>query len=136
MDEAFLKKFNKMVDDIAVTRSICTNTKADMEILKLQDYKMQSVMEENNEKVKEIEVRQYRMDKRIGDLEQYSRKLNVIIYGIPSLREENLAEIVFTLANKLEVWLKEYHICALDRLLGKKLPYPIILKLINLEIKQ
>lgn len=136
MDEEFLNKFNRMAEDIAATRRISTDTKADMETLKIEVIKLQSAMGESKEKIEEIEVRQYKTENRIADFEQYSRKLNVIINGISSSQEENLTEIVFSLANKLEVPLKEYHICALHRLPGKKKPFPITLKLNNLEIKQ
>lgn len=42
-------------------------------------------MEENNENVKEIDMLPNRIDSRMGDLEHYSQKFNVIINGITNL---------------------------------------------------
>lgn len=51
---------------------------------------------------------------------KHSRKLNVMINGVSSLQEESLAEVVFVVANKFEVPLKQYHVCVIHRLPGKK----------------
>lgn len=78
---------------------------------------------------------------RIQDLEQYSRKNNVIIYGLNQEEGENLMEKLKILVTKLEVGIMDYDVGAIYKLpinnkyKDKDKPETIIVKLNNTEKK-
>lgn len=135
MDSEFMKKFDQLVTDASATRQICLEIKADMETLTHEFDKLQSTGEDNNVKLADLAEAQRQLLVRLQELEQYNRKFNVVISGIPHLPENDLEGVVKKLANSLQVPVMEYHIGAIQRLPSKKEPQPIILKLNNLDVK-
>lgn len=106
-----------------------------MEMLKLELNKIQSSVEDTKERVLIVEKIQLSMDSRLRELEQYSKKFNVIIRGIPKFDGENLLDIIKALAEGLEVPFHELYVSALHRLPSRGQTQPIILKLTNLDVK-
>ncbi len=69
---------------------------------------------------------------RLDQLEQYSRKTNLIIYGIPFKEEENVSELIKNLATALKVPYSNSDIVACHRLPNNKgnTP-PLIVQFVN-----
>ncbi len=60
----------------------------------------------------------------------------MIINGIPQTEEENLKEALKNIAQKLEVEIQDYHICALHRLPSKqKIPRTLV-RLNNSDVRR
>lgn len=75
-------------------------------------------MERLEEKVKEQEVEQLR--KQVNDLEQYSRRMNLEVHGLPQHTDENLLDKLNVLATELDLpQLSETDIEAVHRLPSK-----------------
>lgn len=72
----------------------------------------------------------------VYDLEQYSKKSNLIIRGIPYDEKEDLYVWIEKLANKLEINIQLYHICAIHRLLSRQAIPPIVVMLNNFNVKR
>lgn len=104
-------------------------------------------IEEEAEKIKSenLELRTEVMDLKqenkilksnINQIEQYSRKNNVIVNGIPEEKGENIREIIKAIADVLDVSVHNYDICAAHRLPGGiDNARPIIIRFNNSEIK-
>ena len=73
---------------------------------------------------------------RMNEMEQYSRKRNIVISGIPFEEEENTKAVVQKFASGIRIELKDYEINAVHRLSTKKEHTPIIVCLNNLEKKE
>lgn len=97
--------------------------------------------EEMKEEILELKEENTLLTQRVMKLEQYSRKPNVIINGIPMVEEETgeqLRSAVIDIAKKMQVTLEPYDICALHRLnppRNKDFPPAVIIKL-NSHIKK
>ncbi|KAF6214356.1 hypothetical protein GE061_009096 [Apolygus lucorum] len=99
----------------------------------------QSILQNENVSLKE-EVENLKL--KVNDLDQLSLSTSVEIKGIPETHNENVLEIVKTLAGKLEIVFDEHDVLSLYRI---KLPGrsskssgsgPIILRLITLDKKK
>lgn len=67
--------------------------------------------------ITELKEENQMLKSRLNNLEQYTRKFDVIINGIPKEDDpENLNEMINLLAEVLEVQLNTYDICGLHRL--------------------
>ena len=77
----------------------------------------------------------YNLKNQLNQLEQYQKKSNLIINGIPENENETLNEKIKNLAKKIDVNLKEFDIIAAHRLHAKRSPAPVIVRLLNLEKK-
>ena len=76
---------------------------------------------------------------QIDDLEQYTRKHNLEIHGIPEKTEENLAEQVITLGNALNVTIRHDDIDICHRLFtgrNASKPRPIIVRFKSYRTKK
>lgn len=75
---------------------------------------------------------------KLEELTQYSKKNNLIIHGIPSVKGENLREIVERIDQNVEVEIQKYHIAAIHRLPSKrnKEAVPIIVKFNDNDVKK
>lgn len=102
--------------------------------------KMEKQNEEDRRELERIREENSDLNRRIEELEQYSRKNNIIISGIPKKemeREEELMERVKEIAEKLKVKLETHDICALHRLpTRKKTEQPPVIVKLNSIIKK
>ena len=76
---------------------------------------------------------------QIDDLEQYTRKHNLEIHGIPEKTEENLAEQVITLGNALNVTIRRDDIDICHRMFtgrNASKPSPIIVRFKSYRTKK
>lgn len=82
-------------------------------------------------KVTELSNQNQKLRADFQELEQYSRKDNIIINGIPSSEEENVQKLVFKIAEKVGVTLKDYDISAAHRLPANRGKIPAIIVRLN-----
>lgn len=64
------------------------------------------------------------------------RKCNAIIQGILSQENENLLQLVKSVAAKVNVDIQDYHVCAVHPLPSKKEVEPIIIRFNNFQVKK
>lgn len=131
------EEFNeKLMEEIRSIKEIVndTNTKIGTITTQIQD------LEQENKKlkqaVKSLEDENFQLSKTVYQLEQYSYKGNLIINGVPYRDDENVRELVSMLAQKLNINVRDYDICAAHRLPTNKGRIPsIVVKLNNHELK-
>ena len=90
------------------------------------------------EVVERIKYRQNSTDIHLDELEQYGRRKNLEIHGVPVKPNESTNQVVKTLAKHLNVHLDESHISTSHRLATKldgKKPPPIIVRFTNRDKK-
>lgn len=98
--------------------------------------KIQKLIDKNTKEVHELrnenmylKNRITELEERVEDGEQYSKKNNVIISGVPVQPNEDASEIVKKIASKCEIQIKEWDIVAAHRLQPRKNgDIPIIVK--------
>ena len=133
MDQDFIKKFETMFNKINQIEATVSgmNDKITVALAKIDK------IEEENNKIKdqviELKKENLELNTKINEMDQYSRKRNVIISGIPYREHEELREIIKTLTMKLNIRIDNADINAAHRLPGKK---NIILCLNNLDKKE
>jgi len=72
----------------------------------------------------------------VNDLEQYQKKSNIVISGIPEQENENLLDMFKNLAKELDVNLNEYDVIAIHRLPPRQKEIPqVIVRLLNHDKK-
>jgi hypothetical protein len=131
----FNEKFNRLIEDV---QGIKENVKETKGTLKEMVEGMKKLKEENillKKKIAKLEEEKDATIRRLNEAEQYSRKNNVIITGLPREPRENLREKVTKVAEKLNVKLYEYDICAAHRLSNKGEAPAVIIKMNNREKK-
>ena len=128
-------------------------TQADMEDMKKENQKIKELMESVNEKNNELEKKVNKLENNLQssieqgnilkkkleetikiheNLEQYSRKLNLEIYGIPEKEGEDIEGIVLNLAKCLNVNLEPEDIdIAHCMKKGNTRPRPILVRITN-----
>lgn len=131
MDKAFSDKFEKLLEDVAVIKGLCS----EWGMLKEEVAAVRVDTDRNSDQIKRLTKENAMLRSRVDEMDQYSRKCNVIIQGIPSKEKENLLQVVKFVATKVKVDLQDYHVCAVHRLPSKKEIDPIIIRLNNLHIK-
>ena len=106
---------------------------------------LKALIQSKEERIQALEQTVKGLEFRCDDLEQYSRRNSLRIYGIPERLDEKLAETVTNVINKellLEPPIKEMDICRVHRV-GPKVasstqqrPCSITLKLATYQIRE
>ncbi len=136
MDEEFKKQFSQLLTDVASIKSICSEMKTSMEVLMQEVTHLKNENEENKTQIKNLKIENQELKRKLYETDQYNKKNNVIINGIPQTEEENLKEVLKNIPQKLEVEDQDYHICALHRLPSKRKIPPIIVRLNNSVVRR
>lgn len=133
MEEVDLKQ---LVKDIGEIKKTVTSTDSKLDTLTEKINGIERENEELKKKVEQLTIQNITLSKNMNNLEQYSRKDNVIINGIPQMQNENVYEWVKLVADKLDVTLYEYDISTAHRLpaRGDNIP-PIVVRLNNRDKK-
>lgn len=129
--EEFNEKFNALIEDVKVIKQSVNK------IDELVDG-YSSLQKENESLRKRIEVledEKGKIKKRLSESEQYSRRENIIITGVPREQKENLRKLVNQIAEMLNVRLFEYDICTTHRLSNKGDTPAIIVRMNNRDKK-
>ncbi len=127
-DEDFQENFKKLIEDVAYIRKAIDESTTKINQLE-QDNKIL------HEEVEELAMENYMLKNRIADMEQYSRKNNMIIRGIPKAAGEDLRMIVKKLATKLDMNISDFEIDTLHRLPSKNAIPAIIVKFTSRDTK-
>jgi len=136
--EETLKQIQRDLADIK--REIGAIPKLNDAIEKLWDLpKRMTVLEEDvlgmADDIDELKEKVNKCMEKTSDLEQYSRKYNLIISGIPVLRNENLRSIVIDMADSLGIKVYYNDIDTIHRLSERDGKRAIIARFISRDLK-
>ena len=79
--------------------------------------KISSINESLAKEIKSIECRQFKSEQQLDQLEQYGRRENLEIHGIPVMRHENTNQIIKAVAKSINVELNDSQISTSHRLI-------------------
>ena len=79
--------------------------------------KISSINESLAKEIKSIECRQFKSEQQLDQLEQYGRRENLEIHGIPVMRNENTNQIIKAVAKSINVELNDSQISTSHRLI-------------------
>lgn len=91
---------------------------------------------EAKSKVKNLDQENQKLRNTVNDLEQYSRKDNVIMHGVPFIKEEDIVGIVETFATALDIMLYDYDTNSAHHLPAHKDKIPAIIVRLNSRFKK
>jgi len=131
-DKAFMAKFNALCEsvakieertkDVAKIGEICAKLESRMEKVGEELKAVQDVSAANTKAIQGLRKEVGKLRPKVFDNDQYSRKPNVIVRGIPEKRpgeqnqKENTKELIQILASRLGAQLHDYDVCAVHRL--------------------
>ncbi|XP_065224327.1 uncharacterized protein LOC135848355 [Planococcus citri] len=124
-----------MAQDLKQIKSTTGQTNSKVEDIGVKLDKIGSEHEQMKEDIDYLIEENKWLRSHFNDLEQYSRKPNIIVSGIPVQKDEDLYNVMKTLGKELEVTLQEYDIVAVHRLPSKSDTPPIIVRLLNYDKK-
>lgn len=145
LDADFMVKFNLLFEkvgkieertqDMAKIKDLCSGLENKLENLGKEIKMVKERSQKNEQDINSIldDIAYERNMRR--QLELYGRKPNIIVRGIPVMKDESVRDLLKTLAAKLEVGLEEYHICATHRLPSRGEVPPIIVRLNDYDKK-
>lgn len=135
-----MKEFRTLIADTKSIKSIVTETNTKIDSLSLEVEQIKQENQALKQSVEELSEQNAFLKRKLLTLDQYSRKCNIVINGVPQTQdeEEDIYELVKKVATALDVKLEKYDISIAHRLPNKKLSKapPIIVKLNNLEKKR
>ena len=137
MDGNFLKKFNELIEDVKEVKELGRKTNTSIEGVLEEMRKLKEENENMKSIIGEIKEENRRLKMHINELDQYGKKSNIIVYGVPYQENENLRNEIIRIAASMETELNDGDISAVHRLPSKntKKPPPIIVKMNNLDKK-
>ena len=69
---------------------------------------MKKDLKDQEDSITQLEDRAYDLELNLDSLEQYTRKYNVEIHGIPEKRDENLKDVITSITSKLDVDIRSH----------------------------
>lgn len=136
MDQDYLDKFNKLVETVNDIKGLVIDTKTRVDGLFASVEEVKAENPNLKSKVEHLTNENAALKTSVKNLEQYSRKNDVIINGIPKVENEEVTEIVYKVADALGVQLNEYDICNAHRLYAPEDKTPAIIVKLNSTIKK
>ena len=133
--EHLTKIVSKIAEDIKDMKTTMENIKTTVDTLSSQLTMVKDEQENIKESVADLFEENRLLKMQVNELEQYSKKPNIVLNGIPTQVNENLYEIMKTLGEKMKVDIKEHDIVAIHRLPSKTEISPIIVRLANYDKK-
>lgn len=121
-------------DKIDKILRIVEATDKKLDTLAIKVKKLEIKDEQREVEIQEIQEENKQLRKKIENLEQYSRRSNLIISGVPLKKEEKIKEIIKKLAEKWDIDLHDYDIMAAHRLRTKTNIPDIIVKVNNRDL--
>lgn len=100
---------------------------------------IESIKSENEnlkEKVENLMEENKLINQQLNNLEQYTRKGNIIISSIPCFDQEDAIQIVYRIAERVKVELFEYNICNAHRLPMDNDRIPLIIVKLNSTLRK
>jgi len=142
MEEEFRASIKTLIDDVKTLKTLIDDVKEIKEVVKKYEESARRInrLEEENEEIKQttdrLTMENSELRYRIEELEQYYRKSNIIIRGVPEEAGENARKTVEKIASKLDVQLEGNDIGKAHRLKSRTQPRPIIARLNDWEKKE
>lgn len=133
---ADIKSIKAAVEDIPNIKAMINETNVKFDTLTEEVGKLKLENNELKDKMNVLSQENHELKHAVYSLEQYSRKNNAIITGVPPAEKENTRELVKKIAGVLQIKISDYDIAAAHRLPAKggKIP-AIIVKLNNNDTK-
>lgn len=136
MNSVTAEQMEKLFKDIETIKSSVTETNDKMKEMVGEVKQLKIDMTETKNDVRKLKEEGARRDQRSDFQEQYSRKDNMIIAGIPWQRGENLRSVVLELGAKLDVAIVNGDIKKVHRLPSKDSLPTMIVKMNNWDAKE
>lgn len=134
-NKEFLEQFKKLISDVSEIKAICQSTNANLgEVIKDVE-QLKKSREQHHELLEGILRENYVLKMRINEIEQHSKKNNIIISGVPFEQNEKLRDIFVKIASKLGENVNDYDIGAIHRLYTKRGIPGIIVRMNDSEKK-
>ena len=133
-----LVKENKtMADEVRELRRSLEINDAELTELKKENTVLRKCLNETSAKCETLVKQVMDLDSQQDELEQYSRKVCLVIRGVPEESQENLEETVVNLARKLDVPIVNDDVEIVHRMPSKSTESrPIIVRFWNYKHKQ
>ncbi|XKL67782.1 hypothetical protein PGB90_003273 [Kerria lacca] len=126
---ALSQKFEKVKNSIKELKTTVGKLSNDFDELKQEQNEIQ---EEFDAMGKDL----HSTNRRLNDLEQHSRKHNIIINGVPESKDENVYEIIEKIGTTLEEPLEKNDIAIAHRISSRRGTAPIIVRFNNWQKKK
>lgn len=134
LPEGFSEKFDALIEDVKVIKSKV----AKIDELAEGVSNLQLENEDLKIRISTLEDEKIEINTRLNESEQYSRRENLIITGVPKEPNENIRAVVTRVAEKLGVKLYKYDVCDVciaHRLSNKGEAPAIVVKMNNRDKK-
>lgn len=129
--DKIMAKLNTIEQKVTDTNTNLSTLQNKVDNLSTQLSNLKKEKDDLSSKVDKLTEKNKQLMDAVNNLEQYSRKNNVIINGIPWSENEDIKEIIHNLADKLQVDLNPYNICAAHRLQSRENKTPAIIVRFN-----
>lgn len=120
-----MAKFNELFEkvgrkeertqDMSKIKELCTGLENGIKNFGKEVKWMKEANEQNEQDIDNLYRENAKLRFRARETDQYSKKENVIIHGIPPVNREKTRELVIEWADKLGIRLREYEIRAAHR---------------------
>ncbi len=110
--EGILTRQKTLDEELKSVKETDTETREIVYPLNLRIDSLETKYMKFSEDMSELKAENRRLKKQIENMEQYSCKNNVIIYGIPQTQGEDVWRIVKTLGEKLEIKINKSEVAA------------------------
>ncbi len=134
------KNIEKIMEDMKILMDVKRIVEETNEKLGPMNQRIEKLEEENGKlwmEMENVKAENLHLRLRLDQLEQYSRKTNLIIYGIPFKEEENISELIKSLATALKVSYSSSDIVACHRFPNnKRNTPPLIVRFVNHTTKE
>ncbi|XP_065221127.1 uncharacterized protein LOC135846068 [Planococcus citri] len=126
-----LAKLNSIEITVEEITKNVASIKKSIEKLEEQVSNLSKNQDMANLKIENLKKSNKGLRRSVNQLEQHACKNNVIIFGVPETKGENIRKIIFNIAEKLDIQLHDYDIIAANRLLTNSRGTPAILVQLN-----
>jgi hypothetical protein len=110
------------------------NLKTDVEALKSEQLQLQSTDAVFDERIKTLQKENWDLKLDIRDLQQYSRKNNIEITGMPITKNEDICCILENIAMALKITFNRLDIATAHRVPSKTIPN-IVVRFVSLAVR-
>lgn len=132
----FNDQLNAILEEVRAVKVTVDKTQETIEVFASDISKLKAENAECKSKIEELSNQNRMLSEQVNELEQYSRIDNIIISGVPYEPNENIQEIVTSIAKNLEVEINEHDINAVHRLSANKDKIPSIIVRLNSRMKK
>lgn len=126
--EVLRQECNELKKSLEFNSNLLEDMKKENADLRREVTKLNQARDESQEKIKLMQSRIENFESEQDELQQYQRKYNLEIHGIPEKEDEDVEELIVKLAEKLDVNITNSDIDIAHRLYRKSGIKPIIVR--------